>query len=130
VCKFRHSVEKHELGAQVEAEDPPGVVWDVFVGLPANAAPDTESPFFVGTLSLFGPGIRSAHHHSEPAHFVYPINRAIAAAMKANPERTTVTFVPHGVLVSGKPSRPEVKSRVRIGQAKLTVETKEENRQR
>jgi len=112
----------------VEAENPPGVVWDVFVGLPVNAVPDADGPFFVGTLALFGPGIRSAHRHSESAHFVFPINRAIAAAMKANPEGTAVTFVPHGVLVNGKPSRPEVKSPVRIGQARLTVETKEENK--
>jgi hypothetical protein len=114
---------------KVEAENPPGVVWDVFVGPSADAAKGTESPFFVGTLALFGPGIRSARHHAAPAHFAFPINRAIEAAMKENAERALVTFVPHGPLIDEKPSRPEVKSPVRIGQARLTVETKEEHKQ-
>ncbi|MGC1171850.1 MAG: tyrosinase family protein [Candidatus Acidiferrales bacterium] len=113
---------------EVETEKPPGVVWDVFVGLPEKAAPDTESPYFVGTLAMFGPGIRSSKHHNEPAHFSFPVSRALAAALKTDSERTAVTFVPHGVLINGKPSRPEVKSPVRIGKAKLIVETKEENK--
>lgn len=114
---------------KVEAENPPGVVWDVFVGPPSDAVKDTESPFFVGTLALFGPGIRTSRHHDTPAHFAFPINRAIAAAIKENAERALVTFVPHGPLIDQKPSRPEVKSPVRIGQVRVTVEKKEERKQ-
>jgi tyrosinase len=118
---------------QVVAENPPGVVWDVFVGLPANAAPNTESPFFVGTVALFGPGIRSEARAMAgmdmSAHFIYPINRAIEAALRANEVTAQVTFVPHGALIGGKASRPEVKSPVQIGQARLMVETKKENTQ-
>jgi hypothetical protein len=43
----------------VEAEREPGVVWEVYLGLPPNAAPSSESPFFVGTVALFSTGIRS-----------------------------------------------------------------------
>ncbi len=107
----------------VEAEKQPGVVWAVYVGLPSGAEPDPKGPYYVGSLSLFGSGIRSEPQHKfKPAHFEYPINRAIQASLKANEERLLVTFVPIGILIDGKPSRPEVKSAVRVGKASLTVE--------
>ena len=34
-----------------------------------------------------------------------------------------MTFVPHGILINGKPSRPKVESPVRIGRVSLAVET-------
>jgi hypothetical protein len=87
----------------------------VYFGLPANAHPNTESPFFVGNLALFGPGVRSeAHHEFKPAHFAFPIKRAVLASLKAKQGSIRVTFVPHGILVNGKPSRPKVESKVRI----------------
>jgi tyrosinase-like protein/polyphenol oxidase-like protein len=111
----------------VETETQPGVVWEVFVGLPAGVKPDTKSPSFVGSLSLFGSGIRSeAHHGFKPARFLFPLNRALQSALKTNEERLSVTFVPVGILINGKPSRPEVKSAVRIGKASLMVEIRRE----
>jgi hypothetical protein len=110
---------------QVEAEKQPGVVWEVYVGSPPNSAPDAKGPYFVGTLSLFGSGIRSETHHGfEPARFLYPVSRALQAALKGTEERFHVTFVPVGIVIDGKPSRPEVKSPVRIGKAALVVEHK------
>jgi hypothetical protein len=46
--------------------------------------------------------------------------------MKENEERLTVTFVPLGILIDGKPSRPVVKYPVRIGKAALLVEHQKE----
>jgi len=107
----------------VEAEQQPGVAWAVYVGLPGEAEGDVNSPSYVGTLSLFGSGIRSEKHHEfQPAHFVYPLNRAVQAALKANAERMQVTFVPLGIVVDGKPTRPEVKSAVRIGKISLVID--------
>src|SRR4029077_7906131 len=64
----------------VEAEQQPGTVWAVYAGLPAEAAADANSPSYIGALSLFGSGIRSEKHHEfQPAHFVYPLNRAMHA---------------------------------------------------
>jgi Common central domain of tyrosinase/Polyphenol oxidase middle domain len=111
----------------VEAEAQPGVVWEVFVGLPAGAEANAKSPYFVGSLSLFGSGVHSeAHGEFKPAHFLYPLNRALREALKTNPERLTVTFVPVGVLVNGKSGRLEVKSPVRIGKASLTIQIRKE----
>lgn len=107
----------------VIAETQPGVVWNVFVGLPMGMEANAKSAYFVGSLSLFGSGIRDeAHHEFKPARFLYPLNRALQSALKANEERVTVTFVPIGVLIKGRPSRPQSKSPVRIGKANLLVQ--------
>lgn len=108
----------------VETDRQPGVVWEVYVGLPANTAADTKSPHYVGNIALFGAGVRSdAHHEFKPARFDFPINRAIAPALKGGQETVPVTLVPSGILVDGKPSRPKVESKVRIGRVSLVVET-------
>lgn len=108
----------------VEADRQPGVVWEVYVGLPANTAADTKSPHYVGNIALFGAGVRSdAHHEFKPARFDFPINRAIALAFKGGQETVPVTLAPSGILVDGKPSQPKVASRVRIGSVSLVVES-------
>jgi len=110
----------------VEAERQPGVVWEVYVGLPANVAPDPEGPYYVGNLSLFGSGIRSGDGHGhkyKPAQFSYAINKVMRNSLRANQDNPSVTFVPHGILINGKPSRPKVESPVRIGRVSLAVET-------
>jgi tyrosinase len=114
----------------VEADEPPGVGWAVYAGLPAGAAAGADSPYYVGSLSLFGSGIRSEKHHEfKAAHFVYALNRAVEFAMKANEERLTITFVPLGIVVDGKPTRPEVKSAVRIGKISLMIDKATEAKQ-
>ena len=113
----------------VEAAEQPGVVWEVYVGLPVGQEPTTENLHFVGNIALFGSGIRSevhGHHKFMPAKFSFVINRALEESMRSNAEKLDVTFVPHGVLIDGKPSRPEVKSKVRIGSASLVVATEKE----
>ncbi|MFI5093261.1 MAG: tyrosinase family protein [Candidatus Acidiferrum sp.] len=107
----------------VQAEEQPGVAWAVYVGPPGAVEEDVKSPAYVGTLSLFGSGVRGEKHHEfRPAHFVYPLNRAVEAVLEANAERLQITFVPLGIVVDGKPRRPEVKSTVRIGKMSLVIE--------
>jgi hypothetical protein len=107
----------------VEAEEQPGVAWAVYVGPPGAVEEDVKSPAYVGALSLFGSGVRGEKHHEfKPAHFVYPMNRAVEAALKANAERLQVTFVPLGIVVDGKPTRPVVKAAVRIGKMSLVID--------
>jgi hypothetical protein len=100
----------------VEAERAPGVVWELYLGLPANSIPNPESPFFVGTMTLFSAGVRGrAHKEFKPARFTFNANRAIATSLEKNRVELSLVFVPSGPLVNGKPTRPQVKSRVRIG---------------
>lgn len=107
----------------VEAANPPGVVWEVYLGLPPNEAPNPESPHFVGTMALFSTGIRSNHAHGDfkPAHFALRSNQAVATALRSNQDQLRVLFVPTGPLIDGKPSRPKVESPVRIGAINLAV---------
>ena len=112
----------------VEAESAPGAVWDVFVGLPENVSPSTESPHYVGSVALFGSGIRSGARHKKflPARFVFPLNRALTISLEKSVEQLSVRFVPQGVLAEGKLLPPEVKSPVRIGHMTLIVERAQE----
>ena len=107
----------------VEAAQQPGVVWAVYAGLPVEGEAGVNSPYYVGTLSLFGSGVRSERHHEfKPAHFLYPLNRALQTALETGAKRLHVTFVPLGIVIDGKPTRPDVKSPVRIGKISLVVE--------
>jgi hypothetical protein len=107
----------------VEAEQQPGILWAVYAGLPGEAQADAHSPSYVGTLALFGSGVRSEKHHEfKPAHFVYPLNRALQAALRANAARVQVTFVPLGIVVDRKATRSEVKAPVRIGKISLVID--------
>ena len=106
----------------VEAPRSPGVVWEVYLGLPPNAAPNPESPFFVGTLALFSAGVHNpSHGEFKPAHFIFRANRAIAASLRSNADQLRLVFVPSGPLIDGKPSRPRVQAPVRIGTVNLSV---------
>lgn len=113
----------------VEAERSPGAVWEVYLGLPPNTAPNPEGPFFVGTVALFAAGVRAhAHGDFKPAHFTFHANRQILAALRGNQEQLRLTFVPSGPLIDGKPSRPRVEAPVRIGAVNISVGRNEERK--
>jgi hypothetical protein len=106
----------------VVAERVPGVVWEVYLGLPANASPNPESPFFLGTMTLFGAGVREhAHGDFKPAKFSFRASRAILAGLRSNQGQLRLLFVPSGPLIDGKPSRLKVQSPVRIGAVTISV---------
>jgi tyrosinase len=110
----------------VEADRQPGVSWQVYFGPAMSGEPSEDSPYLVGAIALFGQGIHGESHDKEkfePAKFAFPINRALAAGVKSNAERWTIVFVPRGILIDGKPSRPKVESPVRVKSISITVET-------
>jgi len=107
----------------VEAERPPGIVWEVHLGDRAAAQADGAS--LLGTLAMFGAGIKSdAHHDPKPARFVFPIRGAALARLASDPAQVPLTFVARGVLVDGKQTEPEPQAPVRIGRVSLVVETR------
>jgi len=107
----------------VETERQPGVAWQVYFGLPANVTPSEESPYYVGAMALFGQGVHETSREKfESAHFAFPINKAILAGLKAAQEKWTVSFVPRGLLVDGKPAPVKVASSVKIGSLSLAAE--------
>jgi hypothetical protein len=109
---------------QVEADKQPGVVWAVYVG-PEPVAEGSKTPYFVGSLALFGAGVRDEthpNHKFEAGHFAFPLNRALEAWLRAGAQKLIATFVPVGILVGGKPSSVEAKAEVHVGRISLTVE--------
>jgi hypothetical protein len=105
----------------VEADRPPGVIWEVFVGLPKNAKASDRAVHRVGNISLFGAGIKGeSHHDDKPAHFEFPMNRALEAALKTSKESLQITFIPKGLIIDGKASAPRPASPVRVGKAAIT----------
>jgi tyrosinase len=106
----------------VEADRPPGLTYEVYVGLPANVEPDSKSPYYVGNISLFSTGLRSGGHHDfKPARFSFRVNRALAAALRSNADRVQVTIVPRDIEVQGRPRAARAETEVRIGSASLAV---------
>ena len=115
----------------VEADQQPGVIWEVYLGASEEEIKrGIDSPYFVGTVSLFGAGIRAdTHHNMAPARFIFPIKRVVQTALKANETNLPLTFVPTGPLIDGKPSRPDVKFKVTIAKLSVLIEPLEERRQ-
>jgi len=113
----------------IEAATQPGVTYQVYFGLPANTAAETKSPYYVGTFSLFGLGVRDeGHHGSTPAKFRFPANRAVTAALRSK-EKLTLTIVPSGILIDGRPSHPKARSSIRIRTISLAEGTEVRSKQ-
>ena len=110
---------------EVEAERQPGVVWEVYAGLPAGKEPDPEGPYFLGTMSLFSAGIRAdMKHNYKPAEFSFEMDRAVSAALRSNSDKLEITIVPGGILIDGKRSQPKVAAPARIGRVSIAIENR------
>jgi hypothetical protein len=102
----------------------PGVVWDVYVGLPVGGTTNPASPYYVGTYGMYGPGVADQPPDgSEPATFAVPVNTALLTALQAGELTVPVQFAPHGVVVNGELTQPKQLSTVSIAQAQLSVQT-------
>jgi hypothetical protein len=134
VKQFRERIEK-VAGSEIdmlllhlegmEADEHPGIVWGVWAGLPEGTEPVAEIPSHIGVVALFGAGIRreaAAGHEFMPAETVFPLNRAVREALKKNPENLEIRFVPLGIFIDGKPTKPALRAPLRIGKISLEIE--------
>src|SRR5215813_70852 len=116
--------------SDVVAEKQPGVVWEIYLGLPAGTEPNPEGPYFVGAISLFAAGVRTkAHRVFKPAEFSITLDKALARFMRGNADKLDITFIPTGPLIDGKRSTPKVQANVRIGKLAISVEQRTRGRQ-
>lgn len=107
----------------VEAATQPGVTYQVYLGVPATKPAEPTSPYYVGTFSLFGIGVRDEAHGSfTPARFRFPANRAVTAALRQE-GKLTLTIIPSGILVDGRPTNPKAAAAIHIGSIGLTEGT-------
>ena len=105
--------------ADVMAEREPGASWEVYVGQRGRMKTDPESPNFVGTVALFGDGIKGEGHHA--AEFSFALDRALGEV--SDPSQLVVVFVPSsGVVLDGRPVPPKVAAPVAIGDISLQAE--------
>jgi hypothetical protein len=106
----------------IEAATQPGLSYQVFLGPQEVRDAEQKNPFYAGTFSLFGSGVRDeAHHGFTPAHFRFPLNREIVAELNRNP-KLMLSIVPGGgVLVDGRPTQPKANSPVRIGSVSVAI---------
>jgi hypothetical protein len=115
----------------VEAATQPGAVWLAFLGpsaaapaamMAASAAAENKDQRYIGNVLLFGLGVRDEMASmNRPATFALRLNRALLASSGTAP--LALTFVPQGVLIDGRPSRPQVRSTVHVGKIRILVET-------
>jgi Common central domain of tyrosinase/Polyphenol oxidase middle domain len=101
----------------------PGVVWDLYVGLPIGSTPNPTGPYYVGTYGMYGAGVADQPPDgNEPATFAVPVNTALLTALQAGELTVPVQFAPHGVVVNGELTQPTQLSTVSIAQAQLSVQ--------
>jgi tyrosinase len=89
------------LNVEVEGEENPGLVYGVYVNLPAGDRAEPESPHFVGTMPFFGIETTVSNDAEEEAphrlRYVYDITDVRADLTSRNrwdPERLQVSFAP------------------------------------
>jgi hypothetical protein len=64
----------------------------------------------VGVLSSFG--VLGHGGHGRASAISFPIDRAAATALTANPDAVPITFVPRGVFVEGREQPVQLQGRV------------------
>lgn len=103
-------------GIQVDRH--PGIIYEVYVGLPAGQRPTPSRPEFVGTLSTFG----AEHAGAEGLTAAWPIDAAAARALQGNPENVQVTFVPRGLFVGEREQPVQLQGRVTFKRMRVIEE--------
>jgi len=109
--------------SNVIASKQPQTVWQIFLAPPNVKRLEPGGPYFVGTLAMFGAGVRGSHEF-KPANFTFVADKAVQAALRGGTKRFALTFVAAGPLVNGKPSKPQIGAKVRVGSVDILVQTR------
>jgi hypothetical protein len=102
----------------IDVTAPPGVIYEVYVALPAGTKPDPSLPNYVGNIAPFG----AEMHHGE---FVaaFRIDAPAKRVITANGGNVDVTFVPRGPLdPQGKELPVRLEGKVTFKQVRLIEE--------
>jgi hypothetical protein len=102
----------------IKADTQPGVIYEVYVGLPAGVKPDISRPEYVGTLSTFGAG----HAGAEGFSAAWPIDAAAARALQASGDNVAVTFVPRGVFNGAQEQAVQLQGNVSFSKMRVIEE--------
>ena len=101
----------------IEVSAPPGVIYEVYVSLPAGTAADPSLPNYVGNLAPFG-----AEMHPGEFTAAFRVSDQVKKIITANGGNIDVTFVPRGPIdVSGREVL-KLEGRVTFARARLVEE--------
>lgn len=81
----------------LSADEPPGVVYTLFLNLPAGEEPDPESPHHVGSINFYGAV------PAKPGFYSFDISRQVKSLAERGQLETpsTITVVPRGTPAAG-----------------------------
>ena len=102
----------------VDVTAPPGVIYEVYVGLAAGTKADPSLPNYVGNLAPFG-----AEMH--PGEFVaaFRVDAQVKKIIDANGGNVDVTFVPRGPLdAQGRETPIKLEGKVTFKMVRLVEE--------
>jgi tyrosinase len=87
----------------IQAHEVPGVVYDVYVGVPQDKTPEANDPGYVGTLNFFDAHGEHADHGGSGISVAYSAADALRAQQQRGGTelRPTVTLIPQGTLAPG-----------------------------
>ncbi len=88
--------------ADLEATDPPSVVYEIYLGLPAGTAPKPDDPHYVGTLNFFAVAPPNTARRSRS----YEVTPIVTRLAQGPPGELAVTIVatPQGAETAAAPS--------------------------
>jgi hypothetical protein len=101
----------------ITVDAPPGVIYEVYLGLPEGQKGDPARPEFIGVIAPFG----ADHAGAAGLTAAFPIDAAAARALQSNPDNIHLTFVPRGVTV-GNQERVEITGRVKFARVRVIEE--------
>ncbi|HEY3056907.1 MAG TPA: tyrosinase family protein [Thermoanaerobaculia bacterium] len=102
----------------IEVTAPPGIIYEVYIGLPATAPPDPKSPHYVGNVAPFG-----AEMHQGEFVQAFPIDAAAERVLAASPKQVDIRFVPRAPLdANGREVPPKLEGRVTFKRMRVITE--------
>jgi len=75
------------------SDEPPGTVYQIYLGLPPGTAPAPDGEYYVGSLNFFN-AVKRGAETSDPRFFSFDVTARLQALQADH--RATVTLVPAG----------------------------------
>ena len=107
----------------IDVDGPPGVIYEVYVGVPANQKAVGSTQNFVGVLAPFGAEGHGDHAEHGTFAAAFPIDAQLERALTASSNAFDVQFVPRGLLdANGKELPVQLTGHVTFKTVRLTAE--------
>jgi hypothetical protein len=114
----------------IDYDKQPGLYYEIYLDLPADAKPDYQDVHYVGNLAFFARkphGDKEEHGHKDQTQSRQDYNltgviNALGRHKLWDPDKATVTFVPRGLLDAEGKELPLEAAKVKIAKLRLYAE--------